>query len=60
MVQPQCSCECHGIGPHWTCCGDCYVYHGLTLRQWKNSIEPTKGGSNGNEEENRKEVEQEI
>lgn len=41
-MQPQCNCTCHKI-PGCQCCSECYVTHGVSLRQWKNELEEKKG-----------------
>lgn len=33
-----CKCDCHAQGAQL--CEDCYIYHGISYREFKNSLEP--------------------
>lgn len=35
----ECKCDCHKI-PGCKMCNECYLGHGVTLRQWKNGRKP--------------------
>ena len=40
-LSSKCWCTCHGMDGHTeeTMCGTCWMFHGVTLRQWKNNLE---------------------
>lgn len=37
----SCFCSCHTLDGHSyeTCCGTCWMFHGVLLRQYKNTLE---------------------
>jgi len=34
----KCHCDCHKI-PYCHMCNECFVHHGVSLRDWKNRLE---------------------
>lgn len=37
----ECKCDCHKI-PGCKMCNECYLGHGVSLRQWENGHSPLK------------------